>query len=148
VDSTGYRSHILLAEDNPGDVGLVREALQEHGVDCKLQVLADGEAACAFIDRLNLDASLRCPDLFLLDLHLPKRDGTQILEHLRASKRCGETPVVVLTAADAIALGSGTDRHKAYESATVQYFQKPVSLNEFLQLGRIVKEIMARAPAV
>jgi CheY-like chemotaxis protein len=91
---------IVLAEDNPADVGLVRAALREHGVDCELHVIGDGEEALPFIDSLDLDSKIPCPDLLLLDLYLPKRDGNEILKYLRASERCARTPVV-LTSSDA-----------------------------------------------
>jgi two-component system response regulator len=74
---------ILLAEDNPADVGLVRHALREHQVDCELQVIGDGEEVLSFIDRLDLDSTIPCPHLVLLDMDLPKRDGKEILWHLR-----------------------------------------------------------------
>ena len=80
--SDGVSGHCLeflslrLAEDNPADVGLVRQALRDPEVHCELRVIPDGEAVVTFIDGLDLDGKLRCPNLLLLDLHLPKRDGT------------------------------------------------------------------------
>jgi hypothetical protein len=65
----------VLAEDNPVDVGMVRAALREHGVDCELHVIGDGEEALSFIDSLDLNSKIPCPDLLRLDLCLPKRDG-------------------------------------------------------------------------
>jgi CheY-like chemotaxis protein len=142
VDPTDSLSHILLAEDNPADVGLVREALREHGIQCQLQVLSDGEVAMAFIDCLDADASLPCPDVFLLDLHLPKQDGTEVLRHLRASPRCGQTPVVIFTAAEPL-----PGQEQPSMDPAVRYFQKPNSLGEFLYLGRIVKDMIGRTTA-
>ncbi len=92
---------IVLAEDNPADVGLVRVALQTHGVHCDLHVIDDGEQALSFIERLDQDSRVPCPDLLLLDLHLPKHGGNEILKYLRASERCAQTPVVILTSSDA-----------------------------------------------
>ena len=142
MDSSRSRNHILLAEDNPADVGLVREALREHDIDCELQVLSDGEAAVAFIDRLDRDTGLSCPDLILLDLHLPKRDGNHILKYLRASDRCRQTPVVMLTSSDSI-----QDQAKDEKNAATRYFQKPILLSEFLRLGGIVKEVIGPTQA-
>jgi CheY-like chemotaxis protein len=133
---------IVLAEDNPADVGLVRYALREHAVDCELRVISDGDEVVTFINGLDLDSKLPCPDLLLLDLHLPKRDGNEVLRHLRASERCGRTPVVILTSSDA-----SWDRQRADKNAAIHYFQKPSSLDEFLQLGKIVKEVIGRAPS-
>lgn len=131
---------IILAEDNPADVGLVREALREHKVDCDLYVIGDGEQVLSFIDRLDFDSKLPCPDLLLLDLYLPRRDGNEILKHLRASERCAHTPVVVLTSSD-----SPQDYENAERNAAIHYFRKPSSLAQFLELGTIVKEVISRA---
>ena len=91
MDTASSPCQIVLAEDNPADVRLVRQALRDHAVHCDLRVIPDGEAVVTFIDGLDLDGKLPCPDLLLLDMHLPKRDGNEILRHLRASERCGHT---------------------------------------------------------
>lgn len=130
-------SQIVLAEDNPADVGLVLEAFREHQVHCTLRVLSDGQQVLAFIDSLESNNHLPCPDLLLLDLSLPKHDGREVLSYLRASERCGRTPVVVMTSSDWI-----EDRRTAEKHAAVHYFRKPSSLDEFLQLGTIVKDVI------
>lgn len=140
MSTTCAPCHILLAEDNPGDVGLVREALREHKIHCDLRVICDGEQVLSFIDRLDCESDLPCPDLLLLDLHLPKRDGNEVLRHLRASERCARTPVVVFTSSDSPRDYESADRH-----AVIHYFRKPSSLVQFLQLGTIVKEVISRA---
>lgn len=142
MDTPSVRCQIVLAEDNPADVGLVRQALRDHEVHCDLRVIPDGEAVVTFIDSLDLDGKLPCPDLLLLDLHLPKRDGTEILRHLRASERCGQTPVVVLTSSEA-----ASDRQNAEKNAAIHYFRKSASLAEFMLLGKIVKEALSHAPS-
>jgi CheY-like chemotaxis protein len=128
---------ILLVEDNPADVGLVRQALSEHHVHCDLRVLSDGQAVIKLIDRLDIDFKASCPDLLLLDLSLPKYDGRAILKYLRASERCGRIPVIILTASDLI-----EDRLTAERNAALHYFQKPASRDEFMQLGMIVKDVI------
>jgi CheY-like chemotaxis protein len=133
---------IVLAEDNPADVRLVREALREHDVHCDLRVLTDGEQAVSFITGLDLDSKHPCPDLLLLDMHLPKRDGDAVLRHLRASERCAQTRVVILTSSDA-----PSDHSSAEKNAALHYFRKPTSLVQFLHLGRIVKEVLGGMPA-
>ena len=142
-DSLDSRScWIVLAEDNPADVGLVRHVLREHAVDCELDVISDGEEVLSFINELDLD-SKRCPDLLLLDLHLPKRDGNEVLKHLRASQRCGRMPVVILTSSDA-----SWDRQNAEKkNEAIHHFRKPISLDEFLRLGNIIKDVIHRAPS-
>jgi len=131
--------YILLAEDNPADVQLVREALQDRSVACDLHVVRDGEQAVAFLDQLDANSKLDCPSLLLLDLHLPKRDGAAIMRRLRASARCGQTAVVVLTSSD-----SPHDMENAERHAALHYFRKPSSLEQFLTLGDIIKGIIDR----
>jgi CheY-like chemotaxis protein len=134
-----HSNYILLAEDNPADVELVREALEDRSVDCGLHVVPDGAQAVAFIERLDGNSALQCPSLLLLDLHLPKRNGDEILRCLRASERCGQTPVVVLTSSD-----SPRDVENATRHAALHYFRKPSALDAYLRLGDIVKEIIER----
>jgi chemotaxis family two-component system response regulator Rcp1 len=131
--------YILLAEDNPADVELVRVALEDRSVDCGLHVVSDGAQAIAFIERVDGNSAVPCPSLLLLDLHLPKRNGADILRCLRASERCGQTPVVVLTSSD-----SPRDEENAARHAALHYFRKPSALDEFLTLGDIVSDIIGR----
>jgi CheY-like chemotaxis protein len=138
----GRAKYILLAEDNPADVQLVREALEDRSVDCGLHVVPDGAQAIAFLERIDGNSSLPCPSLLLLDLHLPKRNGEEILRCLRAGERCGQTPVVILTSSD-----SPRDMENATRHAALDYFRKPSSIDEYLRLGDIVKEIIERGPA-
>jgi CheY-like chemotaxis protein len=130
---------IVLAEDNPADIMLVRRALEKHAVHCDLHVLSDGEDVLSFFNGLDADSGIPCPDLLLLDLYLPKRDGNQVLTHLRASQRCGQIPVVVLTSSDAT-----WDRENAEKNAAIHYFQKPSSLDKFMLLGKVVKQVIDR----
>jgi two-component system, chemotaxis family, response regulator Rcp1 len=132
--------YILLAEDNPADVWLVREALEDRAVNCDLHVISDGEQVVQFIEQIDADRALHCPHLLLLDLHLPKRDGGEILKSLRASERCGQTPVVILTSSE-----SPRDEVNATRYAALHYFRKPASLEQFLQLGDVVKQIIGPA---
>ncbi|HUD99312.1 MAG TPA: response regulator [Bryobacteraceae bacterium] len=131
--------YILLAEDNPADIQLVREALEHRKITHDLRVVQDGDRAVEFIERLDRDSTLDCPALLLLDLYLPKRDGECILRSLRASERCGQTPVVIMTSS-----GAAHDTETAARHAALHYFRKPATLEEFLTLGDVVKEIVAR----
>lgn len=124
--------YILLAEDNAADVYLVRQALKEHAIEPGLHVLGDGQAVIDFIDQLDADSTRLCPQALLLDLHLPRRDGESILKHFRASPRCGNIPVIVLTSARS---SLGLNR--------VQYFHKSMSLDECMLLGEVVKSVLA-----
>jgi chemotaxis family two-component system response regulator Rcp1 len=131
---------ILLAEDNPADVFLVREALRRGEIECDLRVIADGEEAISFIDGVDADSKRPGFDLLLLDMHLPRRDGEYILSHLRASERSSRTPVIVMTSSD-----SPADKRKVERHAPVQFFRKPASLDEFMELGMVVKRAMPDA---
>ena len=124
--------YILLAEDNAADVFLVRQTLKEHSVDCGLHVIGDGQAVIDFIDQLDADHTRLCPQVLLLDLHLPRRDGEFILKHFLASPRCGNIPVVVLTSS-----------RPSPRLNRVQYFRKSMSLDEFMLLGEVVKTLLA-----
>jgi CheY-like chemotaxis protein len=143
AEPNDFSDYILLAEDNPADVQLVREALEDRAVSCRLHVVADGDQAIKFIERVDRDSRLGPPKLLLLDLHLPRHDGEAILRHLRASERSGQTPVVILTSSD-----SPRDREKAAANAALHYFRKPSTLEQFLQLGDIVTNILDPKPPV
>jgi len=127
-------SRVILAEDNLADIHLVREALEEHQVKCDLRVVSDGEQMLEFINQLDLDNGDPCPDLLLLDLGLPKYSGREILQHLRASKKCSQIPVVVMTSSD-----WRKDLELAEKHARVHYFRKPSTLAEFMDLGGLIK---------
>jgi CheY-like chemotaxis protein len=105
------RFNILIAEDNAADVGLVREALRAHEVDCDLHVASDGSAAISFIREMDADPRSPLLDLVLVDMHLPKRDGEDILRCLRSTERYGQVPVVVMTGADSSIIEEKPTRH-------------------------------------
>jgi CheY-like chemotaxis protein len=127
--------HILLAEDNRGDVLLVRHALQEHNIEHELFVVQDGAQAIDFIRRMGKPGEATCPDLMLLDLNLPKADGMEILTEFRRRPECAAIPVIVVTSSDA-----PKDRARAAELAIDRYFQKPSEYSEFMKLGAVVRE--------
>jgi chemotaxis family two-component system response regulator Rcp1 len=120
---------ILLVEDSPGDVELTRQALYSGKVANKVHVVADGEAALAFMRREAPFADAPRPDLVLLDLNLPRKDGREVLVELKADPDLRAIPVVVLTT-------SATDQDilHAYEHHVSSYIRKPVHLEEFMQV--------------
>jgi len=128
---------IVLAEDNPADVHLAGDALRQHEVDCRLSVMSDGGEVLSFFQGLDNNLKAPCPDLLLLDMHLPKRDGGEILTLLRSSRRCSDTKVIVMTSSEA-----PSDIDAAAKSAALHYFRKPSSLGQFLQLGKIVRDVL------
>jgi len=135
--------HILLAEDSAADVGLVRIALREQNLEHILHVARDGEEAIAFIENADANSNAPGPDLLLLDMHLPRYSGEQILQRLRSTERYAQTPVIVMTSSD-----SPEDEDRAQKHAALVYFRKPSRLEEFIRLGGIVREILARSPAL
>jgi CheY-like chemotaxis protein len=135
----GLRFHIVLVEDAEPDVLLVREALEQSGLDFELQVFDDGEQGVDFIETMDRDVNLNRPDLFLLDLNLPKKTGGQILERVRQSPTCGQIPVVILTSSD-----SQKDKAQAALLNATGYFRKPSRLDEFMKLGPYVRDLLHR----
>ncbi|MBZ5672670.1 MAG: response regulator [Acidobacteriia bacterium] len=128
---------ILLVEDNPADVGLVRKCLEAHGVQGELVVLADGEIGVVFIQEVESQA-LPCPDLAIIDLNLPKRPGRDVVERMRQSPQCRDIPIVVLSSSDAL-----EDRRDAARFGADQHIRKPSRLEDFLNLGALFKSILS-----
>ena len=139
---TDLRTRILLAEDNEGDVFLVRRALEKRALSHELVVKHNGEEALAWLDAHSApEDSATAPDLILLDLNLPRVDGAQVLSHIRKSDAFSRTPVIVLTSSD-----SPKDRQMALELGANLYFRKPTDLASFMDLGRIIEETLKASP--
>jgi CheY-like chemotaxis protein len=134
---TNTRARVLLAEDNPGDIFLVRRAFEIHKVDVELIVVQDGQSALRIIEKADCEANGDRPDLILLDLNLPRATGSRILERIRQSPRFAETPIIVVTSSD-----SPVDRQAATQFGAAHYFQKPSDLAGFMRLGEIVKTVL------
>ena len=122
---------ILLAEDNPADVYLIEEALREHNVRFDITLAEDGEAAIGMLSRGQVN-----PDIVLLDLNMPKRSGGEVLDKLRRDTG-RDIPVIVLTSSD-----SPNDRDEALRLGATRYIRKPTGLDEFLQIGATIKELV------
>jgi DNA-binding response OmpR family regulator len=114
----------------------VAEALQEHAVTCELLVISNGERAATFLDEIDAGRQ-SCPDLFILDLNLPRRPGTELLERMRSGGVCQHVPVVVLTSSD-----SEKDKDAVARFNPSRYLRKPLTLQEFLQLGAVFKGLL------
>jgi chemotaxis family two-component system response regulator Rcp1 len=130
---------VLLADDNPSDVYLIREALREHGVDCILRVASDGKEALGIISGDAPGGDIERISLIILDLNLPRHDGIEILQKLRESATLEHVPVVVLTSSD-----SPRDRVLANQLGATRYLRKPSSLDEFLSLGAVFKDLLEK----
>jgi chemotaxis family two-component system response regulator Rcp1 len=132
---SSYR--IWIAEDNPADVYLIEEALRRHAFAYSLTSADNGEDMLKMIARLEADPSEGCPDLFLIDLNLPRRSGDEILACIRQSSRCARVPVIVITSSD-----SPQDRARARQLGASFYFRKPADLERFMAIGGIVREFL------
>ena len=139
--SSGVRE-ILLVEDNPADVYLIRETLREHGIDCTMRIASDGGEMLRIISSEPTQAVAQRLGLIILDLNLPRHDGTEILQRLRETAEFAHIPVVVLTSSD-----SPRDRLLANQFGAARYLRKPSNLEEFLSLGAVFKGLLEQAKA-
>lgn len=126
---------ILLVEDNPGDVRLTREALREGKVWNSLSVVNDGVAAMSFLRREESYGSAPRPDIILLDLNLPKKDGRQVLEEIKLDPALRRIPVVILTTSKA-----EEDVLRSYNLHANCYISKPVDLEQFLGVVKSIED--------
>jgi two-component system, chemotaxis family, response regulator Rcp1 len=124
---------VLLVEDSPGDVRLTREAFRDAKVHIKLHVASDGTKAMAFLKREGEHADAPRPDLILLDLNLPKKDGREVLEEIKGSLLLKSIPVVILTTSS-----SEADILRSYMLHANCYITKPVGLDGFLKVVRSI----------
>jgi CheY-like chemotaxis protein len=129
---------VLIVEDNPPDLLLVREALREHSVNCEVAVAVDGDEAADAIDQIDAEA-MPVPELIILDLNLPKRSGYEVLVHIRDSAQCANQPVIILTSSDA-----PKDREEAARLGATLYIQKPSNLEDFMKIGAEFKRLLSR----
>jgi CheY-like chemotaxis protein len=132
-EKPGIAIEILLVEDSPGDIRLTREALRDARVRNNLHVATDGEAAIAFLQRTGSYAEVPRPDLILLDLNLPKKDGREILAEIKTDASLKTIPVVVLTTSEAEA-----DILQSYQLHANCFITKPVDFEGFM---KVVKSI-------
>jgi CheY-like chemotaxis protein len=136
--STGETNHpieILLVEDNPGDVRLTLEAFREGKVRNTLHVTRDGVEAMAFLRQEGEYADAPRPDIILLDLNLPRKDGREVLAEIKVSEELRRIPVVILTTSSA-----EEDVLRTYDLHANCYITKPVDLDQFIRVIRSIKQ--------
>jgi two-component system response regulator len=133
IGSDAKPMEVLLVEDSPGDVRLTREALKDAKVHINLNIAADGIEAMAFLKREGHYVRVPRPDLILLDLNLPKKDGREVLEEIKRNPVLKSIPVVILTTS-----ASEADILRSYLLHANCYITKPVDLKGFLD---VVKSI-------
>lgn len=130
---------LLLIEDNPGDIELIRRAFQHHDFAVEIDAVRDGEMAIERIAKVDQGTGDR-PDGVLLDLSLPKIDGIEVLRRIRSSPVCGSLPVLVLSGSD-----NPEDKARMLAAGANRYVVKPSGLYAFLQIGIAVKEMLGEA---
>ena len=135
ITELGKPVEILLVEDNPGDVRLTMEALREAKVSNRIHTVYDGVQAQDFLSRDGSYANAPFPDLILLDLNMPRKDGREVLASIKANERTRHIPVVVLTTSK-----SEEDIIRSYELQASCYVTKPVDLDQFLQVVRSISD--------
>jgi two-component system, chemotaxis family, response regulator Rcp1 len=135
IRTEGEAIEILLVEDNPGDVRLTEEALKEGKVLTNLHVARDGVEAMAMLRREGRHAAVPRPDLILLDLNLPRKDGREVLADIRADPDLRRIPVVVLTTSAA-----EQDIIRAYDLHANCYITKPVDLDQFIAIVQSIED--------
>jgi two-component system, chemotaxis family, response regulator Rcp1 len=126
---------VLLVEDSPGDVRLTREAFKDAKVHVNLNVASDGAEAMDFRNREGKHAHAPRPDLILLDLNLPKKDGREVLEEVKESPTLKSIPVVILTTS-----ASDADILRSYRLHANCYITKPVGLDGFLEVVKSIDD--------
>ncbi len=127
---------ILLVEDNPGDAGLAEEMLQDTGIPMDIDIVNDGDQAIQTLRQAMTDHSL--PDLVLLDLNLPKKNGHEVLEFIREHERIADTFVVVYTGSS-----SPEDMLRARENNANGYLLKPIGTDEMEETTRKFRDLLS-----
>jgi CheY-like chemotaxis protein len=123
------RIHILLVEDNEGDVMLTSEAFESVKLQCDLSVVRDGESAMNFLLSRHQYLGVKVPDLILLDLNLPRKNGYEVLQFLKTNTNLKHIPVIVLSTSSSM-----DEVNKCYENHANCYITKPMNMRAFLIL--------------
>jgi CheY-like chemotaxis protein len=126
---------VLLVEDDPGDVLMTQEAFEEHKLRNRLNVVSDGAAALAYLRQEGEYADAVSPDLILLDLNLPRRDGREVLAEIKRDEQLCRIPVVILTTSQA-----EEDILRSYQLHANAYVTKPVDFERFISVVRQIDE--------
>lgn len=126
---SGKEIHILLVEDNEGDIVLTTEALDEGKIKNSLSVVRDGWEAIQYLEKKEGYEDAQEPDLILLDINLPKINGHKVLKHIKNHKDLKHIPVIMLTTSS-----DESDVIKSYENHSNCYITKPVDINSFLEV--------------
>lgn len=121
--------HILLVEDNEGDIFLIKEALEEGKIVNKISVTKDGKEAIDFLEKKANYKNEETPDLILLDINLPKKNGLEVLEYIKTAENLKQIPVIMLTTSS-----SEKDVLLSYKNHANCFITKPLDVNNFLTI--------------
>ena len=121
--------HILVVEDNEGDIFLIKEALEEGKIVNKISVIKDGKEAIDFLEKKEKYKDEETPDLILLDVNLPKKNGHEVLKYIKTSEDLKQIPVIMLTTSS-----SDKDVLLSYKNHANCFITKPLDVNNFLTI--------------
>jgi chemotaxis family two-component system response regulator Rcp1 len=133
------RRQVLIVEDNQSDAYLIQRAIEGTNLPIDFHVVRDGQQAVQFFDQADADPARTCPDIVILDLNLPKKQGGDVLKHMRSRSRCAQAHVIVVSTSD-----SERDQEFVKELGADGYFRKPSEFDEFMKLGDLVKGVLSR----
>ena len=133
-DAVGRPMEILLVEDSLPDAGLTINALNDGGVQHRTNLVRDGEEAMGFLRQTGRFGQAPCPDLILLDLNLPKKDGREVLDEIKKDQKLRSIPVVIMTASEA-----HEDFLRSEHLRVDAYINKPIDLKKFTALVKKLK---------
>jgi chemotaxis family two-component system response regulator Rcp1 len=137
-EQTGRRRQILIVEDNPADVFLIRAAIKASNIQADIQVVKDGEQAIRFFDEADQNDAALCPALIVLDINLPRKSGGEVLHHIRKSRRCGAALVLAVSTS-----ASTSDREFMMRQGANGYFRKPSEYSDFMKLGDLIQALLS-----
>ncbi|MDH5721422.1 MAG: response regulator [Spirochaetia bacterium] len=129
------QKHIMLIEDNPGDVTLVKDLLDDHQADYRMSVAEDGAHAIDTLNLARVDLKYDLPDLILLDLNLPNKSGIEVLEAIKTDSILKRIPVIVLTSSK-----DKRDIMATYHLHANCYLNKPTNIEDFSRMIRLINE--------
>jgi two-component system response regulator len=126
---------ILVVEDNPGDARLIKEVLNDNKIYSSLYIVNDGVEAMEFLHNHGKYSSVPKPDIIILDLNLPKRDGREVLAEIKSDDELKHIPIVIMTISQA-----EEDILKTYKLHANCYITKPIDLNEFIKVVKSIED--------
>ena len=132
-------NHILLVEDNEGDILLTKEALEDATTNTKLSIVKDGKEAVDFLNKVGKYTEEGLPDLLLLDINLPKKNGHEVLKYIKSAEKLKHIPVIMLTTSS-----SEEDINLSYSNYANCYITKPVEVDDFLSVVTSIEKFWTK----